>query len=241
MNELIIDYSLYAELCEDKNYFCKGDPLLVLNKVSEAVLKAMAEDGCYALNNVQVGVAYKNIIAPFLAYKVNEDKSITCAFYSHKEAKWISFCIYLKLASDGHCCDFDYTVSKDEWCYFVKPDGTLFPKMQEIIFLSVQFFIYFQLKLLTEMHTHCFLKGQKKTSTIIGNDVLPHKKRTNTKPIKIGDQIILHYENDGQRKYERHCDGWNVRGHYRHYKSGKIVFIKPFKKGSGTNESRYLL
>lgn len=33
------------------------------------------------------------------------------------------------------------------------------------------------------------------------------------------------------RSYERHTKGWNVRGHYRHYKSGKTVYIKPFCKG----------
>ena len=27
------------------------------------------------------------------------------------------------------------------------------------------------------------------------------------------------------------CEAWEVRGHYRRYKSGKVVFIKPFKKG----------
>jgi len=33
------------------------------------------------------------------------------------------------------------------------------------------------------------------------------------------------------RKYVRHTEGWDVRGHYRHYKSGKTIFIKPHHKG----------
>lgn len=42
------------------------------------------------------------------------------------------------------------------------------------------------------------------------------------------------------RKYERHinknrhnmtCEHWEVKGHFRHYKSGKVVYIKPFSKG----------
>ena len=45
---------------------------------------------------------------------------------------------------------------------------------------------------------------------------------------------------DCVRKYAKHinhckhtitCEHWEVRGHYRHYKSGKIVFIKPYAKG----------
>lgn len=35
------------------------------------------------------------------------------------------------------------------------------------------------------------------------------------------------------RKYIRHTDGWDVRGHYRYYKkSGKIVYVKPHHKGN---------
>lgn len=31
------------------------------------------------------------------------------------------------------------------------------------------------------------------------------------------------------------CDCWSVRGHYRHYKNGKIVFIKSYLKGKKRN------
>lgn len=42
------------------------------------------------------------------------------------------------------------------------------------------------------------------------------------------------------RKYEKHmnhnrhsmtCEHWEVKGHFRHYKNGKVVYIKPFSKG----------
>ena len=36
------------------------------------------------------------------------------------------------------------------------------------------------------------------------------------------------------RNYTRRTEAWEVRGHYRHYKSGKVVFIKGFSKGKGT-------
>lgn len=31
--------------------------------------------------------------------------------------------------------------------------------------------------------------------------------------------------------YKINCPCWNVRGHYRHYKSGKVVFVENYKKG----------
>ena len=34
-----------------------------------------------------------------------------------------------------------------------------------------------------------------------------------------------------RKKAEIHCLAWGVRGHWRHYKSGKVVFIAPFVKG----------
>lgn len=35
----------------------------------------------------------------------------------------------------------------------------------------------------------------------------------------------------------RHCEAWGVRGHYRHYKNGTVVYIKPYVKG--INKSAY--
>lgn len=33
------------------------------------------------------------------------------------------------------------------------------------------------------------------------------------------------------REYHRHCLAWYVIGHWRHYKDGRVIFIKPFWKG----------
>lgn len=35
----------------------------------------------------------------------------------------------------------------------------------------------------------------------------------------------------------RHTDVWGVAGHIRHYRDGKIVYIKPYKKGPGREKS----
>lgn len=44
------------------------------------------------------------------------------------------------------------------------------------------------------------------------------------------------------RKYERHTDGWGVRGHYRTYKStGKTVWVRPYTNGDSSkgNDKEY--
>ncbi len=44
--------------------------------------------------------------------------------------------------------------------------------------------------------------------------------------------IVADYS--GPKQFTRRCEAWSVRGHYRHYKSGKVVYIKPYVKGKGT-------
>ena len=34
-----------------------------------------------------------------------------------------------------------------------------------------------------------------------------------------------------KRNHEIHCLAWGVKGHFRHYKSGKVIFISPYIKG----------
>ena len=48
------------------------------------------------------------------------------------------------------------------------------------------------------------------------------------------DDIISYVSNSyipSASHHEIKCPCWEVRGHYRHYKSGKVVFVSSFKKG----------
>ena len=38
-----------------------------------------------------------------------------------------------------------------------------------------------------------------------------------------------------KRKVIINCPAWGVRGHYRHYKNGKVIFISPYTKGKDRN------
>lgn len=58
-----------------------------------------------------------------------------------------------------------------------------------------------------------------------------HGKKQNRKPVYLFKKVILA---DNEQHYTRgpmKCEVWDVRGHYRHYKSGKVVFVAPYKKG----------
>lgn len=58
---------------------------------------------------------------------------------------------------------------------------------------------------------------------------------SNTDKIYLLDEIVDYVNENGLTilpgKHIINCPCWSVRGHYRHYKSGKVVFIKKYEKG----------
>ena len=59
-------------------------------------------------------------------------------------------------------------------------------------------------------------------------------KTPTPKKVYLLDEIIEYvYENKLNKgnHNEIQCPCWSVRGHYRHYKSGKVVFVKNYLKG----------
>ena len=48
---------------------------------------------------------------------------------------------------------------------------------------------------------------------------------------EICDYFYLDEKPSGNKTREINCPCWSVRGHYRHYKSGKVIFVKEFEKG----------
>lgn len=65
-----------------------------------------------------------------------------------------------------------------------------------------------------------------------------------SRPVNLQNGIRYQYvrEYNTVRPYTKHVDSFAVRGHYRHYKSGKTIFIKPFQKGSGkSKDTKYIV
>lgn len=71
-----------------------------------------------------------------------------------------------------------------------------------------------------------------------------HKKTRKSKN-KIKITKILRIQNnevqDFLKEHSTHkitCPSWGVSGHYRHYKNGKVVWIKPYKKGKKRDSNK---
>lgn len=67
----------------------------------------------------------------------------------------------------------------------------------------------------------------KKSIKVISKDKIIYKIITNNSSVT---KDIRHFQ--------RHIDSWNVRGHVRHYKSGKTIWIEPYQKGKGKIKSK---
>ncbi len=76
----------------------------------------------------------------------------------------------------------------------------------------------------------------KKSAPKKQSDHKAQNKNQRDKKIFLFNEII-EYVNENrpnrtnQSKSSMKCPCWGVRGHYRHYKSGKVVFVKEYKKG----------
>lgn len=46
------------------------------------------------------------------------------------------------------------------------------------------------------------------------------------------------HESPVKRKYTPCENAFSVRGHYRHYKSGKVVYVRPYEKGTGKEKDK---
>ena len=68
------------------------------------------------------------------------------------------------------------------------------------------------------------------------------KGNNNNSGIVYVNNKIYKYEERGKRHNQRHTESWSVRGHWRHYRNGKTIFIEAFNKGKkNSNNKTYII
>ena len=94
-----------------------------------------------------------------------------------------------------------------------------------IFFDANCFLLHFGKASMSVKEIDCAKPSGKKKTTYVPSD------RTTTRLYKCYT-LKKNWETKVERKKaEFRCLAWGVRGHFRHYKSGKVVFIAPFVKG----------
>lgn len=84
-------------------------------------------------------------------------------------------------------------------------------------------------------------EGVKKMESDARKNHRPYKYRS--RPVILNGKVNVSVRTDPGREHEsrtftRHTETWMVRGHWRHYKSGKVIFIKSFTKGTGKTSQK---
>lgn len=69
----------------------------------------------------------------------------------------------------------------------------------------------------------------------------PIKERKESKQkqeYKLFDVIRKYSKHINHNKHHIKQERWDVKGHFRHYKNGKVVYVKPYEKGKGRKKER---
>ena len=64
------------------------------------------------------------------------------------------------------------------------------------------------------------------------------KNTTNVSRLFKTYKLVKNWKSQARKKAQITCPCWGVRGHFRHYRNGKVVFIEPFVKGKEKDKYR---
>ena len=136
--------------------------------------------------------------------------------------------------------DLDYINNVETMYYRNIPNGykqDAIPKPYAYILQSGALSVWYgiQLALLNPITKEAFTRAGKekyKDSLMTGNGMVYRKG-----PTRYIRRLRLHEENFDKlirgtgKTYTRHTLAWRVIGHWRHYKNGQMIFVKPYWKG----------
>lgn len=164
-----------------------------------------------------------------------KDKEVTVTYYANPFIKeWLKFTI----TEDGNWQDLIDT-SLFMTC---AAKGIKGKEMQKTIedhinqYTAIRFaLMYYIMKRIENREIKiCEAKEYKKS-----NKKTVNKTDKEQKDIILLDDLVRYINHSNGHKIIK-CEAWGVRGHFRHYKSGKVIFIKPYKKGKKRNEVKEL-
>ena len=115
-----------------------------------------------------------------------------------------------------------------------RPDNALY----NYSFVLLNAFHYIQTRMLRDkQRIERFQTKEVERQTREPEDPGEPKKNQPPRKIKIGciqySYLPVMDPEKAARSFTRHVEAWNVRGHYRKYRSGKRIWIRPYTKGKG--------
>jgi hypothetical protein len=84
-----------------------------------------------------------------------------------------------------------------------------------------------------------YIETEKKENKETIKKTTKKTSKSNNQEYSLLDCIKIYQKklNGDKRSYERHMEGWDVRGFWRHLKSGKVTWVAPYPKGENRNKT----
>ena len=84
-----------------------------------------------------------------------------------------------------------------------------------------------------------YIETEKKETKKTKKKTTKSSNKKNNQEYSLLDCIKIYQKelNGEKRKYERHTAGWDVRGFWRHLKSGKVTWVRPSPRGENRTKT----
>lgn len=196
-------------------------------KVSYNIIVGQSDNGLFSVEE------FDDFIFDKFKLVVNDCPEIGKATF---EVEWIKkiWSLYFSIHYDDiDSCKYIFTSNGTFWdgseTILLKDDGNNFFEGENIIARDCVHLILFYMGYI--MNYPRFHKQERRSSHKYSKE---HRVSTSKNKIYLFDDILKYVSENYIPEKGHHniqCECWEVRGHYRHYKSGKVVFVKSFKKG----------
>lgn len=244
--QAILDFAKKMDMTNeyDKILFCKELELSfneadIYIKGQENLFLAFKK-GDYSLGvegQIEEEPTMYRIIKNVIKFTFIADDGVAHSFYvcNYLEGELKKFSIYIKEKRER--AD-EYMIEMFKRNAYEREIEKRIGVLDEFAFAFLRIFAYIQQKALRKKE-----KIKKTRSFIVGDTRGQEKKLNQNYTVYLDKRIQYVYEpSNVQREFTRHCEAWNVRGHYRQYKSGKTIFIHPYTKGKGrSNQKQYFI
>lgn len=152
-------------------------------------------------------------------------------------------------------CEFSFTHNEEAYEWLESPHGEYVDHMIECILkvsgeqlsdyeITQKMWSYFNTIVQLSIKVKQYIMNESYKRVTITKECETREIKTDNIKNKVGGKRtgvqyllddVVNYVSHNHRKFNITCDRWSVRGHFRHYRNGNIVWIPSYEKGKKRN------
>lgn len=172
--------------------------------------------------------------------------------------------VLYRMIKDGSYqeCKFSFAENEEGWNLVETPNGDLIDTyienmskkngktsstqsvvdfLSDLMRMEISFIVKLKQYIMNESYKRITIQKEGRKA-VKSSDSQTERKSYTRKPVVqflLGD--IIEYVGCNKRSFKIACECWNVRGHFRHYKDGKVVWIAGYEKGKKRNTNSHVV